>query len=149
MNRDDLLQYKTKLSSADRIPLVLTYHHKFEGISRALGKVYQQTVRRFPNLKALMPNPPRIAYRRSKNIKDKFIRSDQHGLKIQPPVSSQTASRSILKQVMSKSTTVTNMLANRSCKIQGGDETTTGAIYSAQRNALGISVTMLVRQVGS
>ena len=58
MNRDDLLQYKTKLSSTDRIPLVLTYHYKFEGISRALGKAYQQTVRRFPNLKALMPNPP-------------------------------------------------------------------------------------------
>ena len=79
-----------------------------------------------------MPNPPMIAYRRAKNIKDKLIRSDHHGLKIQPPVSSQTASRSILKQVMSKSTIVTNMLANRSCKIQGGDETTTGAIYSAE-----------------
>lgn len=33
---------------------------------------------------------------------------------------------------MSKSTTVTNTLASRSCKIQGGDETTKGAIYSAE-----------------
>ena len=132
MNRDDLLQYKTKPTSTDRIPLVLTYHHKFEGISRALGKAYQQTLRRFPNLKALMPNPPMIAYRRAKNIKDKLIRSDHHGLTIQPPVPSQSASRSILKQVMSKSNTITNTLANRSCKIQGGDETTAGAIYSAE-----------------
>ena len=72
-NRNDLLEYKEKQINK-RVPLVPTYHpflEKMSGIFRHHWKEIQKCV----TLTKLFPEPPVIAFRRPKSIKDTLVRA--------------------------------------------------------------------------
>lgn len=133
MKREELLTYKKRTETCDRIPLVLTYHHKFEGIGSAIKDAYNRSIAKFPELKSLFPQPPMVAFRRTRNIRDKVIRANHHK---RPPCDqvspSQGHGRSQLAQCINPSQTITNHKTNRTCRIEGGPATTKGAIYAAE-----------------
>ena len=59
----------------ERIPLVITYHHKFREISKILHKNYKTMITQAPNMKKIFPQPPMVAFKRNANIKDKIMRA--------------------------------------------------------------------------
>jgi len=62
-------------SSQNRIPLVLTWHHKFAPFSKILHEQYAKAAQS-QVFKKTFPEPPIIAYRRAKNFSDKLIRAN-------------------------------------------------------------------------
>lgn len=71
LDREDLLKYKTKKIN-DRVPLVLTYSDALPNIHSILHK-HISTLHRSKNLKDIFPQPPLVAFRRDKNIKDILV----------------------------------------------------------------------------
>ena len=134
MDREELLAYQPKVESK-RIPLVITYHHKFAGFGKVMQSVYNQTINKFPDLKKVIPEQPLIAYRRTKNIKDKLVRSNHHrnSCQVSPASSSHwIIGRSTWEDKINTSGTITNVQTNRTFKIAGGPAKTTGCIYAAE-----------------
>ena len=71
INRNDLLEYKEKKINK-RVPLVLTYHlEKIAGIVRHHWKEIEKS----ETLAKLFPEPPVVAFRRPKSIKDTLVRA--------------------------------------------------------------------------
>ena len=133
--RGELLTYRKRAISNDRIPLVITYHLKFEGIGSAIKEAYNRSIAKFPELKSLFPQPPMVAFRRARNIRDKVMRADQHRRHSANQVSSsQVRGRSQLAQFINPLQTITNQKTKRTCQIGGGPATTKGAIYAAECN---------------
>ena len=133
MNREDLLSYKKKDSSPDRVPLVLTYHHKFEGISAVIRDAYKKSMDKYPALRSVIPALPMVAFRRTHNIADKVVRARHH--KSSPPKNqddAQSKGRSQLESKMNSTHTITNRRAQRTCHIQGGTAATVGSVYAAE-----------------
>ena len=60
-NRDDLLTYKTRGTSTKRVPLVLSYHHKFTGIKHVLRSAYYHMVQKHPQPSTIFPEPPLVS----------------------------------------------------------------------------------------
>ncbi len=59
MNRETLLTYKKRDTTANnRIPLVLTYNHKLEGIGRAIRDTYELSLMKFPAVNPCSLNRP-------------------------------------------------------------------------------------------
>lgn len=133
MNREDLLTYK-KPQTNERIPLVLTYHHKFEGFGSAMKTAYKRASAKFPALQSLFPQPPMIAFRRTRNIRDKIIRANHHGRQQEQREDHAEVSvgRSLLARQMNHTRSITNRKTNRTLNIEGGPASTVGAIYAAE-----------------
>jgi len=132
MNREDLLTHKKKLQSNERVPIVLTYHHKFEGFSSAMKAAYNRATAKFPALRTMFPQQPIIAFRRSRNIRDKIIRANHHGQPIAQGKYPITEGRSLLANQMNLTRSITNHKTNRRFNIEGGPASTVGAIYAAE-----------------
>ena len=132
MNREDLLTYKKQPQTSERVPLVLTYHHKFEGFSTAMKAAYNKASAKFPALQSIFPQQPMIAFRRTRNIRDKIIRANHHGRPQSQVSPSQARGRSQLAQFMNASQTITNQKTQRTCQIEGGPATTKGVVYAAE-----------------
>ena len=133
MNRDELLTYKKRdASTNNRIPLVVTYHHKLEGISSIIRQAYDKSVTKYPMLKTLMPEQPMVAYRRARNIRDKVIRAKHHSQIPSRNAKWPSQGRSELEKCMNSTQTISNSKAQRTCRIEGGPATTVGSVYAAE-----------------
>jgi hypothetical protein len=73
INRNNLLEYKEKKISK-RVPLVLTYHPSLEKISDIV-RHYWKEIEKSETLAKLFPEPPVVAFRRPKSIKDTLVRA--------------------------------------------------------------------------
>ena len=73
MNRADLLS-KRKKEIDKRITLVLTHHPALTKVFKILQKAHRQTLKSQP-LTAVLPSPPRLAFRNAKSLKDHLVRS--------------------------------------------------------------------------
>ncbi len=139
MNREELLQYKKRDSSANnRIPLVLAYHHKLEGIGGAIKGAYKQAIMKYPSLKSLFPEPPMVAFRRAPNLRDKLVRAKHQN---QPDTTADAAAattttasqgHSQLEKQMNRSHSITNPQTQRTCRINGGAANIVGSVYAAE-----------------
>ena len=72
-NRNDLLEYKEKKINK-RLPLVLTYHPSLENISGIVLHHWTE-IDKSETLAKLFPEPPVLAFRRPKSIKDTLVRA--------------------------------------------------------------------------
>ena len=73
INRDSLLEYKGK-NKIQRIPLVVTYHPDLKHLSSVIRK-HWHLIEQDPTLKKLLPEPPVMAYRRPKSLRDILVRA--------------------------------------------------------------------------
>ena len=73
INRNDLLEYKEKKINK-RVPLVLTYHPSLEKIS-GIVRHHWKEIEKSETLAKLFPEPPVVAFRRPKSIKDTLVRA--------------------------------------------------------------------------
>ena len=73
INRNNLLEYKEKKINK-RVPLVLIYHPSLEKIS-GIVRHYWKEIEKSETLAKLFPEPPVVAFRRSKSIKDTLVRA--------------------------------------------------------------------------
>jgi hypothetical protein len=69
IDRNDLLEYKEKKING-RVPLVRTYHPSLEKIS-GIVRHHWKEIEKSESLTKLFPEPPVVAFRRPKSIKDK------------------------------------------------------------------------------
>ena len=72
-NRNDLLEYKEKKINK-RVPLVLTYHPSLEKTS-GIVRHHWKEIEKTETLAKLLPEPPVVAFRRPKSIKDTLVRA--------------------------------------------------------------------------
>jgi hypothetical protein len=73
INRNDLLEYKEKKINK-RVPLIFTYHPSLEKISGIVRHHWKEIEKR-ETLAKLFPEPPVVAFRRPKSIKDTLVRA--------------------------------------------------------------------------
>ena len=76
MNRENLLKKREKQDNNDSITLtlVLTYYPALNKVHEILKKAHRYTLRS-PRLSAVLPSPPRVAFRNPKTLKDHLVRS--------------------------------------------------------------------------
>ena len=131
MERNDILEYRTRNTEADsRIPLIVTYHHKFNGISKVLQSCFKQASSQNQEFNKVFKQPPLVAYRRTSNLRDSLMRANHHKVKKDPPIRRST--KSYIDNQMNDSGTILNIISGRSCKIAGGSANTKGCIYAAE-----------------
>ena len=116
-------------SSADRrIPLVISWHHKFRDISRILRNNYDMITSKYPDLKKVFPNPPMVAFRRTTNIKDLVVTAKHwKNTKELPKVS-----KSLIANCMNITGKITNKKLDISCNIPKGKPSSTNVVYAAE-----------------
>ena len=134
MSRDDLLKYKRKTTTSDRVPLVITYHHKLTNIPAIIHKNYDKMVRKYPEMKEVFPSPPVVSFRRPRNLGDSMVRSDHTAKKTTTPPKTTTRKRrtTIIDHLMNNSGTITNTKAGITLPIEGGLPTDAGVIYAVR-----------------
>ena len=129
MDRNDLLQNKPKNQSLspERIPLVINWHHKFEGISKIIHENYKKAVQSDSQFKQVFPQPPIVAFRKQKNIKDRIIRA-----KHWKSTSISKNSNSLITNILNQSQKVTNPVTHESFNVQSGSPSSKNVIYCAE-----------------
>ena len=134
MNRDSLLNYRQATEDTARIPLVLTYNHKFSGIGRVLLDVYKRTALQHNTFRKIFPSVPFVAYRRTKNLRERLVRANHHGKSGCGTNNNMDSgpTRSLIEPQMNTSGLITNSRARRSARIAGGPANTIGCIYAAE-----------------
>ena len=76
VERSEALQKVEKTSEKDtNSPFVITYHPKLPSITNITRKHWNVMCDDSPKLKKCFPNPPVVAYKRHKNLRDLLIRS--------------------------------------------------------------------------
>ena len=77
LDRDELLQYKKKKASTDRVPLVLTFSKCLPDVGAILTR-HQNTLFRSPRLRDIFGKPSLVSYRRGKNLCDTLVHAKTH-----------------------------------------------------------------------
>ncbi|MCG7879722.1 MAG: GIY-YIG nuclease family protein [Candidatus Thiodiazotropha endolucinida] len=72
LNRDDLLEYRRRENSNDRVPLVLTYTDALPDVHSIIRK-HITTLHKSENLRTVFPDPPLVSYRRGRNLQDILV----------------------------------------------------------------------------
>ena len=54
----------------NRVPFVVTWHHKLSALPKILHRNYETMVKKFQELKCIFPQPPVVAFRRNRNLKN-------------------------------------------------------------------------------
>ena len=130
-HRQDLLKEKPKQTEeAKRIPLVISWHHKFKGISDVLHHQYERIARSNATFKEVFPQPPIIAYRRAKNNSDRIVRANHWGKKNLQ--TAHTKTKSMIDSNMNTFGSICNPKTGRSANIPIGSATDSNVIYAAK-----------------
>ena len=62
-------------NKSNRIPLVITWHHKLSGFQSDLLRRYQEMINKYPHLKCIFSEPPILSFRRNINLRNWLIHS--------------------------------------------------------------------------
>ena len=131
LEREQLLTYTSKQKS-DRVPLVLSYHHKFLDIPNILRHNYDRMMKANPNMKEVFPSPPIVSFRRAPNLTNKLVKADHSkSCSISKPAAP-VKTRSDIDKLMNHSGIVRNKKTNITQKIRGGNATDKNAIYAVE-----------------
>ena len=80
ISRTDALKKVVKPKNTGRPVFAVTFHPKLPSVSKIVGKHFRAMIDRDPELEESFPEPPLVAHRRPKSIRDLLIRS-----KLPPP----------------------------------------------------------------
>ena len=75
--REEVLQSNSCKKDITRVPLVATYHPALTRLAH-ITKKYLPTLHTSEKLKKAIPNPPIIAFRRPRNLRDLLVRTSLH-----------------------------------------------------------------------
>ena len=77
LDRESLLcpPIDTPTNKQDRIPFVLFWHSKFNGIGKVLHDNYNKMITDHPALKEVFPYPPLLSYRKNRNLRNILVHS--------------------------------------------------------------------------
>ena len=127
-DRDELLNPKIDNQSTEmRTPLVLTYHHKLKNISRIVHHRYTGMIARNPEMKKIFPEPPIVAYKRTKNLKDILTQSAHQPN--HPPCKHDTTK---IRHSMNTTNTISNELSGCNAKTKQLPSTTCNTICAGK-----------------
>ena len=144
MKRDEILTYRKKDETDTRVPLIITYHHKFTGISKVIHNCFQRASSNEDFVK-IFPKPPLVSFRKTSNLKDQLVRANHHKIMKEKPAA-HARSRSEIDHQMNDTGVITNRVSGRTCKIAGGASNTVGCIYAAECTKHGL---MYVGETGN
>ena len=74
IDRKDLIQYKEK-NANNRVPFVITYHPALSNLSNIVRE-HWTTIQKHPELCKIFKEPPVLAFRKPKSLKDILVRAD-------------------------------------------------------------------------
>ena len=74
IDRKDLIQYKEK-KTHNRVPFVITYHPALSNLSN-IAREHWTTIEKHPELCKIFKEPPILAFRKPKSLKDILVRAD-------------------------------------------------------------------------
>ena len=100
------------------------------GISKVLQSCFKRAAAHSQDFSRVFQQPPLVAYRRTKNIKDSLVRANHHKVKKSVPIRDST--KSYIENQMNDTGAITNPVSGRSCNIAGGAANTRGCIYAAE-----------------
>ena len=129
MKRDDILTYRKGDETNRIVPLIITYHHKFSGISKVIQNCFKRATSNADFLK-IFPKPPLVSFRKTTNLKDQLVRANHH--KVRKETVAHASSRSLIDHQMNNTGQITNPVSGRTCKITGGPSNVVGCIYAAE-----------------
>ena len=117
-------------TTANRVPFVLTHHHKLLGLGGILRKNHLNMLRDNPSLKDVFPEAPIVAHRRQRNLKDNLVRADHCPKpKTKRPVRD---TKSDIQHLMNTSGVLVNDQTNKSYRIEGGSASDKNVIYAVK-----------------
>ena len=133
MPRNKLLDpTESHTATTERVPFVLTWHTKFQGISKILHYNYTSMITKYPTLKEIFPEPPLLSFRRNKNLKDLLVHSDfDYSQRYNKSVPCNHPS-CLLCTSMSNTDTITNIQSGSISKTAGGNCSTSNIVYAAE-----------------
>ena len=131
MTRDSLLHPRPKPTSSNRTVFSVRWHPKFRNIPTMLRECYNHLVRCTPRIKEIFPDPPMVAFRRNRNIKDTFVHS-RHGHMAPPTQQQPTTSNCLIQPQMNNTGYIKNSTNTQTYKIAGGSCTQANVIYAAE-----------------
>ena len=129
-DRASFLTYRAREKKSDRVPLVLTYHHKLQDLPFIVRRNYQQMIRDNPEMKTVFPAAPVVSFRRSHNLRQKLVRADHFSKDKKTPTLRNERTRSGHEQFMSKSDFIFNSKSNIRQPIVGGRLSDRGVVYA-------------------
>ena len=112
-------------------------HHvpsQIHWIGRVLLDCFRNASDRDANFRKVFPEAPFVAYRRTKNIRDKLVRAKHY----RTPGNSKnqqrqaTPTKSMIERQMNHSGVITNWQSKKTAHIAGGGANTVGCVYAAE-----------------
>ena len=139
ISRSDRSQFltKSKRDSNNRVPLVVTFSHKFREFSKILHQNYKAMIQNTPGMKNIFPEPPMVAYRRNANLKDVLVRArhwkapakkttGRHSDHLHPTRETK------IDRFMNNKSNLVNSRNGRSCHVAGGSSKDKNIIYAVE-----------------
>ena len=138
-DRDSLLTPQTKPRTADhpsRVVFSTTWHPRLRFLQRFLNRSHSQLSTEHPQLKSTFPEPPIVAFRKNKTIRDSLVRA-RIGTESPPSPKQHTTQQGLSTKLhgsMSSSSTLTNAQSNISVIVKPGSAIEKNVIYAAECN---------------
>ena len=129
--REDLFLPKEN-SQKNRVTLVLSYHHHFRDLAKILHANYRNMISKCPRMKDIFPEPPMIAFRRTKNLGDKLIRARHWKKPNEGTPSTNRNDTTTIRHLMNNEQTLHNKKNGRTCTIAGGNSTDKHVVYAVE-----------------
>ena len=138
-DRNCLLKPRVVEQNKDnRVPLVITWHQKFKGLSKILHRHYNFMVIEHPDLQKVFPEPPIVSYRRNPNLHNHLVRTKpkenaKAGFSVRCTLE-KTKKRGRpckLCTHMGQKNEITNARTGKTCHIDGGSCNSKNVIYAA------------------
>ena len=136
MSRDELLTPKPKPQPDDhptRTVLSVSWHPRLHFLQRALRFTHNRFTSQFPALKKTFPDPPMVAFRKNRSLRDILVHA-RHQRVQQPTPSAHSLPNSCskLQKNMSTATKLTNNKSSMTVKTAGGSATSRNVVYAAR-----------------
>ena len=109
IDRRTLLEY-THREKSEHTPLVPTWHHQIQNISRVIHFLYSTVAKKFPEFKNIFKEPPIVAYRCPKSIFSYLVKN-RYTSKENTPPKEQCKSKTMINRYMNPLTTITNQIS--------------------------------------
>ena len=130
IDRRTLLEY-THREKSEHTPLVPTWHHQIQNISRVIHFLYSTVAKKFPEFKNIFKEPPIVAYRCPKSIFSYLVKN-RYTSKENTPPKEQCKSKTMINRYMNPLTTITNQISKWTWTIKGGKPTDKNVVYAAE-----------------
>ena len=134
MDREEMLSPQRATQTENkRTPLVITWNHKFTNISKIIHNQYTNFAEKYPQFKETFPEPPIVAYRNTKNLRNALVRANHWKKKLRNTEGDAKRSHTTkIDSLMNTTGTITNQQTGRTFNVPGGKPSDTSVVYAAE-----------------